>query len=109
MFASASVDAALERPQRAPRPAKPTTAFSTTSGSASSSKLGEVAADLDVLTPARPRARRVECEPDASAQSSSSGWRSMTSSAWRPIEPVAPRRATRFMAPVYGHRADLNR
>ena len=35
-------------------------------------------------------------EPDAAAQSSSPGWAWMTSSACVPIEPVAPRSATRF-------------
>jgi hypothetical protein len=39
-------------------------------------------------------------DPDASAHSSSSGFRSTTSTACRPIEPVAPSRAIRFIRTV---------
>ena len=75
-------------------PAKPTTAFRTTSGSARSSS--SVRSPPTCVSGARPS---IGCEPEAAATSSSSGFGSMISSAWRPIEPVAPSRATRFIDP----------
>src|SRR6185503_236096 len=41
-------------------------------------------------------------DPDAAATSSSSGWTPMISSACLPIDPVAPRSATRFMPKSLG-------
>ena len=43
------------------------------------------------------RARRSAASPEVAATSSSSGCASITSIAWRPIEPVAPSRAIRFI------------
>ena len=92
------VDAVLERPERrADSPAKPTTAFSTRSGLRASSSSVEVAAGL-VLGPVRVRERATSVAPDATAQSVRSGCASMISIAWRPIEPVAPRSAIRFIS-----------
>ena len=44
----------------------------------------------------RREARRSAASPEVAATSSSSGCASITSIAWRPIEPVAPSRAIRF-------------
>src|SRR5206468_2650782 len=75
-------------------PAKPTTALSTTSGSARSSSL--VRSPPTWVSGATPSIAR---DPDAAAASSSSGWLSTISRAWRPIEPVTPSTATRFINP----------
>src|SRR4051794_17456349 len=74
-------------------PAKPTTALRTTSGSARPSST--VRSPPTCLSGTSMWSSGDE--PDATAQSSSSGCASTISIAWRPIEPVAPRRATRFM------------
>ena len=55
LFASASVTPRSSAHSVAPTPAKPTTAFRTTSGSARSSSSVEIAADLDVLDAERRR------------------------------------------------------
>ena len=70
------IDAALERPQVAGRPAKPTTALRTRSGAARSSS--SVRSPPTCVRGASPS---IGCEPEEAAQSSSSGWSSMISSA----------------------------
>src|SRR5438309_6723931 len=84
-------------------PAKPTTAFSTTSGCARSSS--SVRSPPTCFSAASTSSSDVE--PDAAAQSSSSGCASTISIAWRPIDPVAPRRATRFTGPSVGSARSL--
>src|SRR5581483_2962874 len=99
LFASASVTPFTIAHSVAWMPAKPTTAFSTTSGRARSSS--SVRSPPTCFSGASTSSSGVE--PDATAHSSSSGCASTISIAWRPIEPVAPRRATRLMlGPVYG-------
>ena len=77
-------------------PAKPTTAFSTTSGCARSSS--SVRSPPTCLSGASTSSSGAE--PLAAAQSSSPGCASTISIAWRPIEPVAPSKATRFIGAV---------
>ena len=79
-------------------PAKPTTAFSTTSGCARSSS--SVRSPPTCFSGASTSSSGDE--PEAAAQSSSPGCASTISIACRPIEPVAPSRATRFTRKVYG-------
>ena len=80
------------------RPAKPTTAFRTTSGSARSSS--SVRSPPTCVRGARPS---TDCEPEAAATSSSSGCAAMISIAWRPIEPGrSEERRLASRAPVYG-------
>ncbi len=90
LFASASVTPRSSAQSVAGRPAKPTTAFRTRSGSARSSS--SVRSPPTWVSGARPS---IGVEPDAAATSSSSGCASTISTAWRPIEPVAPRSAIR--------------
>src|SRR4051794_21149929 len=78
-------------------PAKPTTAFSTTSGCARWSS--SIRSPPTCFSGASMSSSGVVAL--ATAQSSSSGCASTISIAWRPIEPVAPSNATRFMGSVY--------
>ena len=93
MFASASVTPRSSAQIVAWMPAKPTIAFRTMSGSRALEQLGRVAADLRERREAvdRRRARRRGDELELGVSPS------ITSSAWRPIEPVAPRRAIRLI------------
>src|SRR5436190_15549995 len=95
LFASARSTPCSSAQSVAGRPAKPTTALRTRSGSARSSCC--VTSPPTWVSGARPSTSR---EPEAAAQSSSSGWASMISSAWRPMEPVAPSSAIRFTPEV---------
>ena len=94
LFASASVDAALERPHRRREPGEADDRVQDEVGLGALEQLGEVAADLrerrepvDRLR-ARTRPRRARGR----------GARRSPRCAWRPIEPVAPSRAIRFIA-----------
>src|SRR5581483_7296372 len=91
LFASASVTPCSSAHIVGARPANPTTALRTRSGSARCSN--SVRSPPLCVSGARPS---IGCEPEAAATSSSSGCASITSIACRPIEPVAPRRAIRF-------------
>ena len=104
LLASASVTPCSSAHRVARQPAKPTTAFSTRSGSHASSSASSLPGTGSARRRAPRRARRRRAAPAASAHSSSSGFASTISIAWRPIEPVAPRRAIRFMLGVYGRR-----
>ena len=75
LFASASVTPRSSAQSVASTPAKPTIAFSTTSGSARVEQRSGRAADLDVPHAVRAARSSSGCEPDMSAQSSSSGLR----------------------------------
>ena len=90
-------DAALERPQRRADAGEADDGVQDEVGLGRVEELREVAADLDVLDAelAR-RASSSGCEPDASAQTVSSGFAAITSSACRPMDPVAPSRAIRL-------------
>ena len=90
LFASASVTPRSSAQSVAWMPAKPTIALRTTSGCVRSST--SVASPPTCVTGASPS---IGVEPDVAATSSSSGFAAITSSAWRPIEPVAPRTAIR--------------
>src|SRR5919198_5688012 len=92
LFASASVTPFSSAQSVAGSPAKPTTALSTTSGRARSSS--SVRSPPTWVSGARPS---TGCDPEAAATSSSPGLDSTISTACRPIEPVAPSRATRFI------------
>ncbi len=89
------VDSPLERPERGRQPCEAHDRVEDDIRLRTVEELGEVAADLgergetfDVLRSGR------------GGTSSSSGWAPMISSACVPIEPVAPRSATRFMRRV---------
>src|SRR4029079_9266754 len=97
LFASARSTPCSSAQSVAWTPAKPTTALRTTSGCARSSR--SVRSPPTSFSGASTSSSGVE--PDAAAQSSSSGCASTISIAWRPIEPVAPSSATRFMVSVY--------
>src|SRR5262245_22243785 len=97
LFASARSMPCSSAQRVAWTPAKPTTALSTTSGWARSSS--PVRSPPTSFSEASTSSSGVE--PEAAAQSSSSGCASTISIAWRPIDPVAPNKATRFMASVY--------
>ena len=75
LFASASVTPRSSAQSVAGRPAKPTTAFRTMSGSARVEQRRQVAADLGVLHAALASQSSSSLEPDASAHSSSSALR----------------------------------
>ena len=90
LFASASVTPRSSAQSVAWMPAKPTIAFRTTSGCVRSST--SVASPPTCVSGASPS---IGVEPDVAATSSSSGFAAITSSAWRPIEPVTPRTAIR--------------
>ena len=93
LFASASVDAVLERPERR-RQARRSRRRRSGRRPARRAR----AARSGRRRPASAaRARRSAASPRRRRTSSSSGWRATISSAWRPIEPVAPRRAIRFI------------
>src|SRR5262249_19562924 len=80
-------------------PAKPTVAFSTTSGWArSSSSVGSPPTWVSGASSS------IAVDPEVAATSSSSSLAAITSSAWRPIDPVAPRRAIRLIATVCPYR-----
>ena len=97
LFASASVTPCSSAHRVAPTPAKPTTAFSTRSGSRGFQERGQVTADLDVLDAVLRRASSSSgCEPEASANNLELRVTSTISSACRPIEPVAPSNAIRL-------------
>src|SRR5581483_12230717 len=76
-------------------PAKPTTALRTTSGCDSS----RIPSRSPPTCFSGASMSSSGVEPDVTAQSARSGWASTISIAWRPIDPVAPRRATRFFIP----------
>ncbi len=95
LFASASVTPCSSAQSVARTPAKPTIAFRTTSGSAASSSATVSPPTATCSTSWARASSASSVEPEARAQSSSSGCRSITAIAWRPIDPVAPRRATR--------------
>ena len=95
LFASASVTPCSSDHSVARTPAKPTIAFRTTSGSDASSSATASPPTATCSTPCSRASSPSSVDPDERAQSSSSGSRSMTVIACRPIEPVAPRRATR--------------
>jgi hypothetical protein len=86
----------------APTPAKPTTAFRTTVGLGALEELRDVASDLRVLDADVRGEPSSGCEPDGERQTARSGFAATTSSAWRPIEPVAPSRAIRLVDTVEG-------
>src|SRR3954447_24105148 len=92
LFARASVTPCSSAHIVAGSPANPSVAFSTTSGSARSSRA--VGSPPTCVCGASPS---MAVEPLVAATSSSSGRAPITSSAWRPIEPVAPSSATRVM------------
>ena len=79
-------------------PAKPTTALSTTSGSAASRSAVRSPPTCRCGTPCCAASAVRSCEPDATAHTSKPGLRATTSSACAPIEPVAPMIATRLTA-----------
>ena len=87
-------DAALERPERRAEAGEADDRVEDDVRLGALEQLGQVAADLRV-SGASPS---IGCEPDDAATSSSSGCAAMISSACRPIEPVAPSSATRFIA-----------
>ena len=93
-------DAALERPERRADAGEADDAFRTTSGSAASSSPVTSPPTCVCATPCSRASAVRSDEPDARAQSSSSGFRSTTSIACRPIEPVAPSSAIRFTVTV---------
>ena len=87
------VDAVLERPERCVDAGEADDGVQHDVGLRPLEQLGQVAADLlerrvDVVERCRAARRGAELEP---------GCASMISIAWRPIEPVAPSRATRFI------------
>ena len=90
------VDAALERPERHGQPGEADDRVQDDVRLGPLEQLGQVAARPGSAA----RARRSACEPDAAATSSRPGCASTISIAWRPIEPVAPIRATRFTETV---------
>src|SRR3954452_7611491 len=95
LFASASVTPRSSAHIVAGSPANPRVAFRTTSGSARSrSAVGSPPTCVCGASPS------IAVEPLVAATSSSSGRAPITSSAWRPIEPVAPSSATRVMDTV---------
>src|SRR3954469_4836829 len=96
LFASARSTPCSSAQSVACTPAKPTTAFSTTSGCARSSS----ATRSPPICFSGASTSSSGVEPLAAAQSSSPGCASTISIAWRPIEPVAPRAASRFIGPV---------
>ena len=76
-------------------PAKPSVALRTMSGCARSRiSVGSPPTCVSGASPS------IAVDPEVAATSSRPGFASITSIAWRPIEPVAPRRATRVMATV---------
>ncbi len=96
LFASASVTPRSSAQSVAPTPANPTTAFSTRSGSEASSSAVRSPPTCTCSTPSCDATSSSGCEPDARAQTVSSGFAAITSSACRPMDPVAPSRATRL-------------
>ena len=94
-------DAALERPQRRADAGEADDRVQDDVRLCGFEQFRDIAADLRVLDAVLARELRqvggAGCE---SAQSSSSGFRSMTSIACRPIEPVAPSSAIRFTCTV---------
>ena len=95
LFASASVTPCSSAHIVAGRPAKPTVALRTTSGRArSSNTVGSPPTWVNGASPS------IGVDPLLAATSSSSGSAPITSSAWRPIDPVAPSRAIRFTGEV---------
>src|SRR6185437_4366885 len=78
------------------------TAFRTLSGSAMSSSDMRSPPTCAWSTPRSEASPSSSLEPDASAQTSSSSFASMMSSAWRPIDPVAPKTAIRFTREIVG-------
>jgi hypothetical protein len=96
LFASASVTPCSSAQSVAPTPAKPTTALRTTSGSAAWRSAVGSPPTCTCSTPCAEASAPRSVEPLVSATSSSSGFRSTTSTACRPIEPVAPRSAIRL-------------
>ena len=100
LLASASVTPRSSAQSVAPTPAKPTIAFRTTSGAAVSSRPVTSPPTCVCATPCSRASSVRSDEPAARAQSSSSGFRSTTSIACRPIEPVAPSSAIRFTRTV---------
>ena len=96
LFASARVTPCSSAQSVARMPAKPTMALSTTSGLLRSSSCDGSPPTWTCSTPCSAASASRGVEPDWSAQSSSSGCLTTTSMACRPIEPVAPSRATRL-------------
>src|SRR3954452_2325330 len=97
LFASARSTPRSSAQSVAWTPAKPTTELRTTSGCARSRSA--VRSPPTSFSGTSTSSSGVE--PEAAAHSSSSGCASTISIAWRPINPVAPSSATRFMVSVY--------
>ena len=88
-------DAVFERPHRRYETREAERRVEDDVGLGTLEELGRIAADL------RQRARpSIGVDPEVAATSSRPGFASITSSAWRPIEPVAPSRAIRFIPTV---------
>ena len=90
------VDPVLERPERRGQAGEADDRVQHDVGLRRLEQLRQVAAGLDV----RRDVRRRGVVPDAAAHSSSSGCASITSSACRPIDPVAPSSAIFLIEPV---------
>src|SRR4051812_37261837 len=102
LFASASVTPFSSAQSVAGKPAKPTTALSTTSGRHSSRSSLRSPPTWACSTPRSAASEPSSFDPDASATTSRSGLASMISIAWRPIDPVAPSTAMRFTRRIVG-------
>ena len=94
--------APLERPQRCADACEAHDGVQDEVGLGCVEKLREIAPDADVLDAERPARSSRGCDPDARAQTVSSGVAAITSSACRPMDPVAPSRAIRRSRTVEG-------
>ena len=96
-------DAVLERPQRRADACEADDGVQDEVGLGRVEQLGEVASDLDVLDAETPQRRRRAAASRTRARTRvSSGFAAITSSAWRPMDPVAPSRAIRLSRTVEG-------
>ena len=90
-------DAALERPQRRADAGEADDGVQDEVGLGRLEELDDVAADLDVLDAELGCERgRAAASPTRARRPRSSGFAAITSSAWRPMDPVAPSRAIRL-------------